>query len=344
MSDHFFTKPLILPVQESSRPLWSVMIPTYNCAHYLSETLTSVLSQDLGADLMQIEVVDDCSSDDDPKAVVRDVGEERVEFYQQLVNAGVPGNFETCLQRSRGHLIHLLHGDDAVRPGFYTKMQQIFDQNPGIGAAFCRQIFIDEHGHWQSISELEQAQSGILANGLERLASEQRIMTPSMVVRREVYEKLGGFDSRLSCAEDWEMWVRIAAHYPIGYEVEPLALYRMHPNSNTGRHINTAEDMRYTRMAIHLFKSYLPDAIAAPITRKAQQTYALSALDIAYQAFIDGDLETTVNQMREALQLRASFVVIQKIVSVLLKGGTLYAAVFFKRFFKPKHPPNKEYS
>ena len=40
-------------------------------------------------------------------------------------------------------------------------------------------------------------------------------MTPSIVVRRSVYERLGSFDRRLVCAEDWEMWVRIAAHYPI---------------------------------------------------------------------------------------------------------------------------------
>ena len=45
------------------RPVWSVMIPTYNCARYLRETLASVLAQDPGPDQMQIEVIDDCSTD-----------------------------------------------------------------------------------------------------------------------------------------------------------------------------------------------------------------------------------------------------------------------------------------
>jgi glycosyltransferase involved in cell wall biosynthesis len=51
------------------RPRWSVMIPTHNCARYLRETLTSVLAQDPGPDVMQIEVVDDHSTKDDPEQV-----------------------------------------------------------------------------------------------------------------------------------------------------------------------------------------------------------------------------------------------------------------------------------
>ena len=104
------------------RPLWSVMIPTYNCAAYLRETLASVLAQDPGPDVMQIEVVDDHSTKDDPEAVVAEVGHGRVTFYRQPQNVGHTENFATCLQRSRGRLIHLLHGDDGVRDGFYRKM------------------------------------------------------------------------------------------------------------------------------------------------------------------------------------------------------------------------------
>jgi glycosyltransferase involved in cell wall biosynthesis len=314
----------ISPVPEGApRPLWSVMIPTYNCARYLRETLAHVLAQDLGPELMQIEVIDDHSSDD-PAVVVEEVGRGRVCFYRQPKNVGHIKNFETCLKRSRGKLIHLLHGDDYVQTGFYSKMQYAFEQNPEIGAAFCRQIFMDEHGHWRDLAPLEQMSSGILHNWLEQLATEQRIMTPSIVVRREVYERLGGFDNRLICAEDWEMWVRIAACYPVWYEVEPLAAYRMHSISNTGRHIRSGAERQYTRAAIEIFKSYLPDDIADNVARKARETYALSALGTAYEMLTCQDTTAAINQIREAFKFSYSFRVIRQMVRLMIDIGVFW--------------------
>jgi glycosyltransferase involved in cell wall biosynthesis len=282
------------------------MIPTFNCAAHLRETLASVLAQDPGPEVMQIEVVDDHSTRDDPRAVVEELGGGRIEFFRQSANVGHTRNFETCLRRSRGHLVHLLHGDDLVRPGFYARMQSAFDSEPSIGAAFCRQIFLDERGHWRSLAAVEQQQAGILDRWLERLAEEQRIMTPSIVVRREVYEALGGFDERLICAEDWEMWVRIAACYPIWYEPEPLAVYRMHFDSNTGRHVRSGEDITYTSMAIDIFSAYLPDQLAGPVVRRAKRAYAREALDMAHRMYRAGDAPATRAQMRAAWQCSRS--------------------------------------
>lgn len=327
----------IPPVPEgTSRPLWSVMIPTYNCAKYLPETLAHVLAQDPGSEVMQIEVVDDHSTDD-PGAVVEAVGQGRVSLYRQPENVGHTRNFETCLKRSCGKLIHLLHGDDYVRVGFYQKIQQAFEKNPEVGAAFCRQIFMDEHSHWHGISPLEQRSSGLLDNWLERLATEQRIMTPSIVVRREVYEKLSGFDNRLICTEDWEMWIRIAAHYPIWYEVEPLAVYRMHSISNTGRHVRTGEDIRYTRQAIEMFKWYLPEEISARVSKRARETYALSALDTAYAMLIQRDMAAMMAQAREALKCSRSIKVIRRMIRLLAQGS----AEWLRQMKKLESPKNK---
>lgn len=304
----------IAPVPpEVPRPLWSVMIPTFNCNPFLRTTLESVLAQDPGPEVMQIEVVDDHSGDD-PAAIVAAVGRGRVVYFRQHRNLGITGNFATCLNLARGRLVHLLHGDDCVRTGFYAQMSRLFEGHPAIGAAFCRHMFIDEYGRELSTSEPEQDFSGVLPDALERLALEQRIMTPSMVVRREVYERLGGFDDRLPCSEDWEMWVRIAAHYPIGFEPAPLAAYRMHADSNTGRNTGNAANMRYTRAAIDMFEAYLPPAKANEITRRARETYAFSAVEFARERLRQGDVSGAMAQAREALRFRPSPRVLAKIL------------------------------
>jgi glycosyltransferase involved in cell wall biosynthesis len=307
---------------EVARPLWSVMIPTFNNSEYLRAALLSVLAQDAGPEKMQIEVVDDASVDD-PASVVQEIGRGRVSYYRQDRNVGHIANFQSCLLRSTGRIVHLLHCDDAVLPGFYRKLQIAFERVPGLGAAFCRQIFIDEQGVRLSTAPLEQEKAGIISDAACRLAREQRIMTPSIAVRRSVYERLGGFDRRLLCSEDWEMWVRIAASYPVWYEPEPLALYRIHQNSNTGRHVRSADDTRYTRMAIEIFRSYLPAGRAAEITRTARLTYAWSALESAQLLLEAGDGPGFRAQLWEGLRLTTSLQLLKRSARLLLRHSAM---------------------
>lgn len=297
--------PVVAPVDDGApRPRWSVMIPTYQCAGLLEQALASVLAQAPAADVMQIEVVDDASSDE-PEAVVARLGAGRVGFFRQERNLGVTGNLTACLRRARGELVHVLHGDDAVRPGFYSALERGF-ADPSVGAAFCRHIFMDEDGHWQAVSSLERATPGILPDAAPYLACEQRIMTPSICVRRAVYERLGGFQPDLPCAEDWEMWVRIAASYAIWYEPEPLALYRMHTRGNTGRYVRDATDVAWTARVIERIARYLPPERAREVVATARATYALSALGLAERAYAADDLATARAQFLAAFSLSRS--------------------------------------
>ena len=317
---------IIPPVlEETPRTLWSVMIPTYNCAKYLRQTLSSVLAQDPGVELMQIAVVDDCSTKDDPEAIVQELGQGRVEFYRQPHNVGHTKNFQSCLERSRGQLVHLLHGDDYVLDGFYHQMQQAFITEPNIGAAFCRHIFMDEQGHWQGISELLQSHSGVLDNWLERILTKQYIQTPSIVVRRKVYEQLGGFDQRLVYYEDWEMWVRIALQHLIWFEVQPLAVYRTHSASNSGCRIRTGENIRDVRRGTEIVQAYLPAYLSPDkinhLISKNHEIAAQYALDTAQKLLLVNDIEGEVAQLKEALRCSRSMKVIQRAVRLLLKAG-----------------------
>ena len=294
------------------------MIPTFNCGRFLEQTLRSVLDQDTGIAHMQIEVIDDASTMDDPAEIVRRIGKGRVTFYRQPANVGHIRNFAACLNRARGHLVHLLHGDDFVSPGFYAALERGFNADRRVGAAFCRYAFVDSEDRFKSFSALEGAEAGCLDDGLERLAEEQRIATPSIAVRRAAYEQLGAFDERLRCSEDWEMLVRIAARYKIWYEPRPLASYRMHEDSNTGRHRRLAQELEYSRQAIAIFRDYLPKQ-SRQAANRAQDTYAGVALTMAEELLLRGDIEAVDAHLRCALRLSCSPRIVLRFCRLLLK-------------------------
>ncbi|TAN02322.1 MAG: glycosyltransferase [Chitinophagaceae bacterium] len=265
-----------VPLRDSY-PLWSVMIPVYNCATYLGKTLESVLCQDPGKDKMQIEVCDDASTDDDVEKIVRDIGKGRVTYFRQSHNVGHLRNFVTCLNRSRGDWVHLLHGDDKVYPGFYNKMENLFFHFPEAGAAFCRYKVIDEYdgNSWTSDEEMDKA--GILDDWLMKLACEQRIVTPSMVVKRIVYEELGGFYGVHHC-EDWEMWLRIASHFKTGFVPNVLAEYLLREGSNSSQSFLKGQDIKDIHWLIKSTKKYFTEADWKKIQMKARYAYAHSAV------------------------------------------------------------------
>lgn len=313
--------PTVAPLSEDiQRPLWSVMIPTYNCAVYLEQTLKSVLEQDLGLEQMQIEVVDDCSTQDDPEAVVRRVGQGRVSFYRQPQNGGAIHNFNTCIQRSTGQIIHILHGDDFVLPGFYSAMEKAF-QRPDLGAAFCRQMYITETNEQRFLSPLEQESAGILSHLLQRIGVWCMIQTPSIVVKRSVYETIGGFHPDLFHAGDWEMWKRIAAHYPVWYEPQPLACYRTHVASHTSSLVKSGANIANTRRAIEISQSYLPDSVNHSITRQAREFYAMYAFESACWQLVRLEFKAMIAQLSEALRCSHSPYTIYQMFRFALQMG-----------------------
>lgn len=219
------------------------MIPTFNCAKYLRETLESVLAQDPGPEQMQIEVVDDCSDKDDPEEVVKEIGRSRVSFYRKSVNEGAIRNFNTCIERSRGYLVHILHGDDLVEPGFYRKFAAAFESSPDCAAIFCRAFIIDENCDSLSLSDFcQNLKNG--SNDARELMMSNPLRTPAAVVRRCFYEQYGGFDTSLVHTADWDMWVRAIVNSRARMLNRPLARYRTFDSSDTSRLRRSAEDLR----------------------------------------------------------------------------------------------------
>jgi glycosyltransferase involved in cell wall biosynthesis len=269
-----------------------------------------VLEQDPGPEQMQIEVIDDRSTKDDPEAVVMAMGKDRVSFFRQPQNLGPQANFTSCIQRAKGHLVHILHGDDMVMPGFYARLEEAFRREPALGAAFCRPIIIDEEGDWQALPPLERRTAGVLEDWVERIGVSNRVMFPSMVVKRSAYEKLGGFHPQLIHYSDWDMWKRIAVHYPVWYEPQALALYREHFASDTSRLQRSGANIADGRRAIEVAQAYLPAPVAAELSRQAREHQAFTALELTRLMLLKGDRPAALAQVREGLKCNHSPMVI----------------------------------
>jgi glycosyltransferase involved in cell wall biosynthesis len=243
-----------------ARPTISVVIPTFEPQGFLIDTLKSVLVQDLGADRMQIVIVDDGSKHANVSDLLARVPEsKRVEFREHTTTLGLAGNWNRAIGYAHGEFVHILHQDDLVAPGFYQALLAGMRRSPRIAMGFCRHAFIDENGRTERISHRERWRAGILKNWLERISERQRLQCPAAIIRRETYEVLGGFRPDLRYALDWEMWVRIAARYDVWYEPAILASYRRHSGAETNR-LQAADSTTVdTLKAIEAIAQHLPE-------------------------------------------------------------------------------------
>jgi glycosyltransferase involved in cell wall biosynthesis len=275
--------PIIRPlVSIHHRPVWSVMIPVYNCSDFLGQVLKSVLDQDPGEAEMQIEVVDDASTDADVMKIVEDIGMGRIGYFRQATNVGSLRNFETCINRAIGKYIHLLHGDDKVKMGFYNKISQLFDEYPEAGAAFSNYDIIDESGKIINTNAKESQTEGLLNNWLNRVAGRQRIQYAAMVVKRKVYERLGSFYGS-HYGEDWEMWVRIAKFYPVAYTPEVLAQYRTHPQSISWHLALSGQIYWDLLFVIEQIKNHIPEKDQKKVLKQSRLSFAKCLLGMIYK-------------------------------------------------------------
>ncbi len=258
--------PQITPVPEGvHRPFWSVMIPTYNCANYLAQTLESVLSQDPGPEHMQIEIVDDCSTKDDPEAVVREIGKGRVSFYRQPQNVGAIRNFNTCVQRSVGQFVHILHGDDFVAPGFYSSYAEVLQLHPDATLIISPSISIDENNRHIHIESPLANKNGVIIDFPKIQAVKNTIHTPTAVVPRRVYEEIGGYYLPLSHTADWEMFFRAGLYGKAVTLDRQVAYYRVHSGSDTSRLALTGKNIWEAKYTVDMCIYQLPEKVRAEI-------------------------------------------------------------------------------
>lgn len=266
--------PIIAPLMDNDyRPTWSVMIPAYNCGKYLEQTLKSVLMQDPGVERMQIEVIDDASTDMDIESLVAIIGKGRIGYFCQSENRGSLRNFETCINRAMGHHIHILHGDDFVSEAFYGKIEELFAKFPEAGSACTGYSEVNDQGKFIVNSRLKIPGDAILKNWLDIIARQQMLQPPAVVVKRSVYEKLGSFYA-VNYGEDWEMWVRIASQFPVAHTPDRLASYRVHTNNISSFSLLSGQHIKDISTVINIISGYLPEHKRKNIIADAKKNWS----------------------------------------------------------------------
>lgn len=278
------------------------MIPTHRpTPRLLEETLRSVLEQDPGPLEMQIEIVDDASPGDHVEKLVREVGRGRIALFRQTRTLAMAGNWNTAVVRARGRWVHLLHQDDLVLQGFYSRLRSALEANGSAGAAVVQHHLIDANGtRLRLVSPVRAAEARFLGEWRQHVFIGLSFQTPAIVVRRDVYEHLGGFRPEFRYALDWDMWKRVAASYPIWYEPKPLACWRRHQGGASTHFRVSGENMAEIRRSIDLAREYLPAGEGETVARAAREYYAGQAVEEALYSLVTlRDPRTALEQMRQ---------------------------------------------
>ena len=247
-----------IPADGRPRPFWSVMIPAYNPRKdHLEKNLGSVLAQDPGREQMQIEVVDDCSPKVEVAALVREIAGDRVNYSRTPKNLGLAGCWNTCIERSRGEWVHILHQDDYVLPGFYQRLASAAKRHPDVSLLTARTLLVDGNEIIVTVTKrLPELENG--GRTVDGFFYDSPIQCAGVAVRRTFYEEQGGFLDHLVFLLDREMWVRAISCAGGAAIPEALSCYRVGNGSETGRLTQTAESLRDMERLNQIFSERYP--------------------------------------------------------------------------------------
>lgn len=203
---------------DSIKPKVSVIIPTYNCAHLVSQAVESVLDQTYRD--FELIVINDGSTDD-TEQVLPSFGSKIRLITQE--NLGVAEARNTGIRNAYGEYIAFLDADDLWLPSKLDYQITFLESRPDVDVAYCDIYVIDEDG--QVFSYMTAHHSGNIISSL-LLKNIVVGSASAVVIHRRCFEKTGLFDPELEALEDWDMWLRLALHFQFGYVSHPLAKVR----------------------------------------------------------------------------------------------------------------------
>ncbi len=219
------------------QPSVSFVIASYNYARYVGQTIKSLLAQNY--DALEIIVIDDCSPDNSREVLQRFSDEPRVRLVFHDTNLGNIRTYNEGLRMARGDFIGIVGSDDyALRADAVARQVAIFEQHPTVGFVYSAHTYVDENS--KPFRVFQPWSDDYVRDGLVEfrdLAFRNYVPHTGTLVRRRCHDELGLYDLNLPHAADWELWLRLAGRYDVGYVAEPLYAYRIHGgNMSVARH------------------------------------------------------------------------------------------------------------
>lgn len=197
------------------RPPVSVVIPAYNNAGVLAQAVASVRSQQWSD--MEIIVVDDGSTDDTPLVLEAISGPDLLVIPQ--ANAGPAAARNAGIHEARNEWIAFLDADDEWLPGKLAAQFEAIAANPGARFSYTDSLVLCADGR-EHLSRVRKFDGPLILE----LIWGNMFATPTLLVHRACFEKVGVFDTVLRTGEDWDMWLRLAVFYEAVYVPKPLVL------------------------------------------------------------------------------------------------------------------------
>lgn len=216
----------------SLSPKVSVLIPTYNYAHFLDETIQSVLDQTFTD--FELIIVDNRSTDNTDEVVKKYLGEKRVSFYTNETNVGLVGNWNKCLDYATGEYIKFLCADDKFFPQLLEKFVAVMDQHPGVSILGSYNEVFGQNSFCR-VSPFKGLVPGKTVCDV-LIGPYNKLRNPSVnMFRHADVKKVGKFNPQLLKLTDREYYLRLLTLGDYYIIPENLSYVRSHPNTQSAK-------------------------------------------------------------------------------------------------------------
>lgn len=273
-------------------PRVSIVIPAYQTASYIGETLDSVRAQTFTD--YELIVVNDGSPD--TEELERVLQPYRAELrYVRQENSGASSARNTGIRLARGTYVALVDSDDLWEPDYLAVQVATLESDPTAVLSYTNMImFGDAPDAGRECKSFLPAQGEVT---IKRLVEQQCNATSNVVARRDALLQAGLFDEALSTGEDFELWLRLVHRGGrLVYHRRPLWRYRKRPGSLTTNPLVLWRNYLNVLEKVRCNMNLAPDDSAA-VARRAEYCHAMLRLYEGKRSFFAGDFAAAAHSL-----------------------------------------------